>query len=407
MTSAAFLWGAATAGHQVEGNNVNADIWLLEQVPETSFVVPSGDACDSLHYWRGDVGLVRALGLNCYRFSVEWSRIEPSPGRFSAAWLDHYARIAAACRDAGIAPVITLSHFTSPRWFAERGGWTQTDSPMLFARYAERVARRLAPWASHVVTFNEPNLPLMGRWIATPIADPGRRGLDRMLAAAAHVTGSDRFDVWVYSHGEDVDLLNLLAGHRHARLAVKAARGDLPVGMSLALPDVQAVGTDAGIAAYRRHAEVPFFAAAREDDFIGVQTYGRLRLSADAVVPPPVDAEMTQAGDEYYPKALGVAVAHAHAATGKPVLITENGIASADDRQRTRYITEALASLDDTCASGVPVIGYIHWSLLDNFEWRRGYTQQFGLAMIDRRTFQRIPKPSARTYANLVEARRA
>ncbi|MCP3734313.1 family 1 glycosylhydrolase [Sphingomonas sp. RP10(2022)] len=407
MTATAFLWGAATAGHQVEGNNVNADIWLLEQVPGTSFLVPSGDACDSLHRWREDVGLVRSLGLNCYRFSVEWSRIEPTPGYFSTAWLDHYARIAAACREAGIAPVVTLSHFTSPRWFAQAGGWTQADAPMLFARYAERVTRRLAPWASHVVTFNEPNLPLMGRWSATPIADPGREGLDRMLAAATRACGSDRFDVWVYSRGEEAALANLLAGHRAARSAVKAVRADLPVGMSLALPDVQAVGTQSGVAAYRRHAEAPFFAAARDDDFLGVQTYGRLRLDAQAVVPPPADAERTQSGDEYYPWALAAAVTRAHAETGRPVLVTENGIATADDRQRARYIADALASLDTARTAGVPVIGYIHWSLLDNFEWRRGYAQRFGLVAVDRRTFRRTAKPSARRYAELVRARQA
>jgi beta-glucosidase len=188
---------------------------------------------------------------------------------------------------------------------------------------------------------------------------------------------------------------------------MKALRGNLPVGMSLALPDVQPVGTDAGVAAYRRHAEAPFFAAAREDDFIGVQTYGRMRLGKDAVMPPPHDAELTQSGDEYYPQALGPAIAHAHAATGRPVLVTENGIATADDRQRARYIADALTSLDATQASGVPVIGYIHWSLLDNFEWRRGYTQQFGLAAVDRRTFRRTLKPSAKLYADLVRARRA
>lgn len=129
MIATAFLWSVATAGHQVEGNDVNADIWLLEQVQGTTFLVPSGDACDSLHRWREHVRLVRILGLNCYRFSVEWSRIEPTPECFSTAWLDHYARIAAACREPGIAPVVTPSHFTSPRWFR---------------RYAGRVTRRMA-----------------------------------------------------------------------------------------------------------------------------------------------------------------------------------------------------------------------------------------------------------------------
>lgn len=398
--SARFLWGAATAGHQVEGNNVNADIWLLEQLPGTSFAAPSGDACDSLNRWAEDVAIVGRLGLNAYRFSTEWARIEPAEGQFSAAWLEHYATIARTCRERGIAPIITLSHFTSPRWFAQAGGWGNPDAPFLFARFAERVAHALGPYVGHVVTFNEPNLPLMGRWNATPIADPVRTGLDAMMTEAARASGSQSYDVWVYSRGEHLD--TLLSGHRAARAAWKAVKSETQIGMSLALPDVQGVGTQAGVEAYRLQAEAPFFAAAREDDFVGVQTYGRLRLSDHSVVPPSPGAELTQSGEEFYPQALGASVARAHRETGKPVFVTENGIAAHDDRQRARYIPAALASLSAMRRAGVPVLGYLHWSLLDNFEWRRGYSQRFGLVSVDARTFARIPKPSAHLYAALV-----
>ncbi|MBN8815238.1 MAG: family 1 glycosylhydrolase [Sphingomonas sp.] len=401
-----FLWGVATAGHQIEGNNVNADIWLLEQLKDTSFVEPSGDACDSLNRWREDVALVRAMGLDAFRFSVEWSRVEPAPGQFSQAWLDHYVQIADACRGQGIAPVVTLSHFTSPRWFAAAGGWASAEAPDRFVRFADRVARRLGAFASHVVTFNEPNLPLMGRWTATPLADPARQKLDAMLAGAATASGSERFDVWVYSRGEDAALANLLAGHRAARAAWKAAAPATLVGLSLAIPDAQAAEADSGIEVYRRHAEAPFFAVAWDDDFIGVQTYTRLRVGRSGVLPPPDGAELTQSGEEFYPQALGNSVRHAHRATGKPVFVTENGIASADDEQRQRYLPQALTSLDTARRDGVPVIGYLHWSLLDNFEWRRGYRQRFGLVAVDRTTFRRRPKPSARQYADLVSKRR-
>lgn len=285
-----FLWGAATAGHQVEGNNVAADIWLLEQVTGTTFVTPSGDACDSLNRWREDIAIVRALGLNAYRFSIEWSRIEPAEGQFSRAWLDHYAAVVAALRAGGVAPVVTLSHFTSPRWFAAAGGWNASNAPALFARFAKLVAERLGGDVGHVVTFNEPNLPLMGAWTPTPIADPGRRSLDVMLGAAASACGSAHYDVWVYSRG--AALANLLEGHRSARSAWKAAAPTTQVGMSLAVPDTQ--GDAIGIAAYRAHAEAPFIAAARNDDFIGVQTYGRLLFAAERTLPPPAGTERTQ-----------------------------------------------------------------------------------------------------------------
>ncbi|MDE0878599.1 MAG: family 1 glycosylhydrolase [Sphingomonas bacterium] len=400
--NAPFLWGVATAGHQVEGNNVNADIWLLEQLPETSFVAPSGDACDSLHRWRDDMAIVASLGLNAYRFSVEWSRIEPVQGQFSAAWLDHYAAMAAACRAQGIAPVVTLSHFTSPRWFAAAGGWNNPAAPGLFARFADRVARHMGDTVGHVVTFNEPNLPLMGRWTPTPIADLARRSLDTMMSAAAQACGSDQFSVWVYSQGEDIT--HLLDGHRAARAAWKAVAPRTAIGMSLAIPDAQ--GDARGIAAYRHYAEDPFFAVARDDDFVGVQTYGRLQFDATRVLSPSTMAERTQSGDEFYPAALGNTVSHAHAATDRPVFVTENGIATANDRQRARYISAALASLDAARAKNIPVIGYLHWSLLDNFEWRRGYTQQFGLVAVDRRSFRRTPKPSAHLYADIVRSHR-
>lgn len=398
-----FLWGAATAGHQIEGNNTNADIWLLEQVKDSGFLEPSGDACDSLHRWGDDMALVRTLGLNAFRFSVEWSRVEPSDGRFSQAWLDHYRNIALTCQSKGVFPVVTLSHFTSPRWFAAAGGWGHPHAADRFARFAGMVAHSLGDCVGHVVTFNEPNLPLMGRWTGTPIADPARVNLDAMLNAAAHASGSDRFAVWVYSRGEH--LANLLAGHRAARAAWKTLYPRALIGMSLAVPDTQAVGTDTGVVAYRSHAENPFFAEAQQDDFIGIQTYGRLRMDAVRVLPVPEGTERTQSGDEYYPTALGNAVRHAHAATGRPVFVTENGIAAGDDRQRARYIVAALTSLDRAQADGIPVLGYLHWSLLDNFEWRRGYSQQFGLATVDRRTFRRALKPSALVYRHEVRRR--
>ena len=404
MTSR-FLWGAATAGHQVEGNNVGADIWLLEQVKGTLFAEPSGDACDSLNRWREDVALIAAMGLNCYRFSVEWSRIEPAPGQFSQAWLDHYARIAAYCRDRHIAPVVTLSHFTSPRWFAAAGGWENPEAPDLFARFAARVARRIAGEASHVITFNEPNLQKLGTWSTTPLSADARGGFAAMMRAAAKASGSDRFSVLVYPGDTDAQIPLVAAGHAQARAAVKAVRGDLPVGLSLAMPDAQAAGPDSALAAFRRNVDAPFFAMVEDDDFVGIQTYSRLMIGPKGSLPPPAGAELTEAGDEFYPQSLGNAVRYVHAATAKPVFVTENGIGAADDAQRRRFLPAAIASLDAARRDGVPVIGYIHWSLMDNFEWRRGYAKHFGLVAVDRTTFKRTPKPSARIYAQLVKAR--
>src|SRR2546425_5688273 len=139
-----FLWGAATAGHQIEGNNVSSDLWLAENVKPTLFREPSGDAVNSFELWARDLDLAQSLGLNTYRFSLEWARIEPEPGLFSTAMLDHYAAIIEGCRTRGLTPFVTFNHFTTPRWFAARGGWTNPDAPDLFARYCDQAARRLA-----------------------------------------------------------------------------------------------------------------------------------------------------------------------------------------------------------------------------------------------------------------------
>jgi beta-glucosidase len=155
-----FLWGAATAGHQVEGGNVNSDGWVLEHLPHTLFREPSGDACDFLHRYPDDIATVAALGLNAFRFGAEWSRVEPDPGEFSTAALDHYARLVDTCLGHGITPVVTLHHFTSPRWLITHGGWRSADTPARFAAYAGRVMQHLGDRVDWVCTLNEANTPL-------------------------------------------------------------------------------------------------------------------------------------------------------------------------------------------------------------------------------------------------------
>lgn len=400
-----FLWGAATAGHQVEGSNVNADIWLLEQVTPTAFAEPSGDACDSLHRWREDVAIVRSLGLNCYRFSVEWSRVEPAKGQVSQAWLDHYARIVDHCREQGIAPVVTFNHFTTPRWFAAAGGWEQRDAPALFARYADRVARAMASGLSHALTFNEPNLALGGRWAASPPPPAFMARMAACVAAATKASGSERFSV--LNGGDPRPMIpGVTAAHVEARAAIKAVRGDLPVGLSLAIPDEVAVGADSAIERKRADVYGPFFAVMDKDDFVGAQTYGRSYIGAEREIALPLEAARRADGREWFPAAVGNVVRYAHRATSKPVLVTENGIDAVDDRERARFIPAAIASIEAARRDGVPVLGYIHWSLLDNFEWFSGYGPKFGLVAVDRTTFRRTVKPSARVYADIVAKRR-
>jgi beta-glucosidase len=405
VPSGSFLWGAATAGHQVEGNNYAADMWLLEQVTPTVFKEPSGDACDSLHRWREDVAIVKSLGLNCYRFSVEWPRIEPAKGQFSQAYLDHYSAMVDHCRDQGLAPVVTFNHFTTPRWFAAAGGWEQRDAAALFARYCERVARAMAGGISHALTFNEPNLALGGKWSVNPPTPAAMAAMSACVAAAAKASGSDRFSL--LNAGDPAPMIpGVTAAHVAAREAIRAVRGDLPIGMSLAIPDNVPAGDDSGIERKRREIYGPFFAVMDNDDFVGVQTYGRAWVGRDRDIKAPADAARLPDGKEWYPDAIGNVVRYAHRATGKPILVTENGIDAADDAIRQRFIPAAVASVLTAAHDGVPVLGYIHWSLLDNFEWLSGYGPKFGLVAVDRTTFKRTVKPSARILGRIARERR-
>jgi beta-glucosidase len=187
-----FLWGAATAGHQVEGGNVNADMWPMEWASNSTFNEPSGDTCDHYHRYPEDVATLAGLGYNAYRFSLEWSRIEPEPGYFSRAALDHYRRMVACCLEHGITPFVTLNHFTTPRWFAGIGGWGNRGAADSFARFAARVAAHMGDLLSWVGTLNEPNLMDLLRCTGKVPMGAGERGLgDAAEPLAAGVGGFD------------------------------------------------------------------------------------------------------------------------------------------------------------------------------------------------------------------------
>jgi beta-glucosidase len=389
----AFLWGTATAAHQIEGGNVNSDFWLAENVKPTLFAEPSADACDSYHRYGEDIELAARLGFNTHRFGIEWARIEPEPGRFSQAALDLYKRVLETCHKHGLAPMVTLSHWTVPRWFAARGGFEQADSPDTFARFAEQVAGQLGGTMDYVTTFNEANIQRMIA-LMIPNREAARAAVGAMYAACAKACGSDRFSMVLFGEVEKIEA-NMIAAHHKAFAALKAARSDLPVGVTISTQHVEGVGPGNKADEVRAALHGPWFEAARTADFVGVQTYTRYRVGPDGPLPPPDGAERTDAGYEYRPEALEQTIRHAAAVTGRPIIVTENGIATSDDKRRVAFIDTALAGVARCIADGIDVRGYIHWSLLDNFEWIYGYKQHFGLVEVDLKTFKRTPKPSA------------
>jgi len=399
-----FLWGSATAAHQVEGGNVYNDNWVLEHVPGSPFVESSGDACDHYHRYRDDIALLADLGFTLYRFSLEWSRIEPEEGEFSLAQLDHYRRMLATCHEHGLTPMVTFHHFTSPRWLAASGGWEAKDTPEKFARFCERAMAHLGDLMPLACTLNEVNIgPLIS---ARAGAEMGFTRTEPWFEAAARRAGSDasRFTPFLYADAEH-GRATILAAHRRAVEAIKAGPGRCEVGLTLAMQDIQAGPGGEEMAAWMRRKLLDvYLEGTRGDDFIGVQTYSRQRFGLDGPLGPEEGVELTPMGYEFWPEALEATIRYASAATGLPVIVTENGVATGDDTRRIAYIERALRVVAACLHDGIDVRGYTYWSALDNFEWALGYRPIFGLIAVDRRTQERTVKPSARWLGHIARA---
>jgi beta-glucosidase len=399
-----FLWGTATAAHQVEGGNTASDFWLMENVPHSLFAEPSGDACDHYHRYREDLALLKDLGFSAYRFSIEWARIEPEEGFFSHAALDHYRRVIAEARALGIVPIVTFHHFTAPVWFTRDGGWTERKSVDRFARYCDRAGRALGDLIAYACTINEANIPIMIS--ASRLANEQRPWSppQNFTEIARRCGGdADRWAPYLVCDGYAATP-QLIAAHRKGYEVLKSTRLACPIGITLALLDMQAApGGEALCDAAEQVIEGQFLDSARGDDFVGVQTYTRIRFGPKGHLPPPTDAERTQMGYEFYPEALEATIRKAARISGCPVIVTENGIGTDDDSRRIAFTRRALEGVLATIRDGVDVRGYIHWSLLDNFEWLEGYRPKFGLVAVDRATQARKPKPSAYWLGEIAE----
>lgn len=376
-----FIWGVATSAHQVEGNNVASDWWAWEQRPDGPCVEPSGDACDHLHRYGEDIALAAELGFNTYRFSLEWARIEPERGAVSRAMLDHYRRVLEACHEHGLRPLPTFNHFTLPRWVAEAGGWEEPDTSELFARYCAVAADHLGDLFDIALDINEPNiLALLSYevgWFPPGKTDRGAR--ERVSK-------------------------ELIRAHSLATQAIRSAAARVEVGWAVGMTDFHALdGGRAPLDEIRAWREDVFLEAASYDDFIGVNAYTRHQVGPGGIVAPPEGAELTLTGWEFWPGALEVTVRRAaEVLPGTPIIVTENGIGTDDDERRIAYVTEALEGLRRCRTAGIDVGGYIYWSLLDNFEWNEGYRPTFGLVEVDRKTFERRVRPSARWLGEIV-----
>lgn len=398
-----FAWGTATSAHQVEGHNVNNDWWSFEREAVTRcqkrkgknclHLHASGAACDHWNRFREDFDLVSGMGSNAYRLSLEWSRIEPRPGEFDTQVLIHYRTMLASLRERGIKTMVTLHHFTNPQWFVERGGWTRSQAPELFSCYVERVASELGDFVDWWITFNEPLVYATQGWLSGAWP-PGKKN---------HWSNFGRV-VW-----------HLAQAHRRAWRTLKKITAHTPVGVAHNVLTIQV---------YRKHnfldqwfAQVVdalwnhsflFLTRPRTHDFIGLNYYFHYRLGVAHlrslkffVDIREEDREASDIGWEVYPPGMADVILD-FTSYQKPIYITENGIATENDDRRVRFLISYLKEVYHAIQAGADVRGYFYWSLLDNFEWEKGFGPRFGLIHIDfSHDLKRTLKPSSEIYARI------
>lgn len=424
-----FLVGAATAAHQVEGNNIYSDYWALEHMKYGNFNEPSLDAVDHYNRYEEDIKMLADAGLNAYRFSIEWARIEPKQGEYDESEIEHYRKVLTCCHENGVEPIVTMMHFTSPKWLIENGGWENKDTVESFRAYCQYVVEQLGDQMKYVCTINEANMGIqvaaiaerykrqmmakmqqMQQMQAENSASDGKdmegtaqvgmnfndmmANMQKQKAENVEVFGTEDLQTFVSARTPQGDIL-VMEAHKAAREAMKAAKPHLQVGITLSLHDIQVMEGGEERAAQEWEEEFTHYLPyIKEDDFFGLQNYTRSLIGPDGICPTPEGAELTQMDYEFYPEGLEHVIRTVHEELKLPIMITENGIATTDDTRREAYIQTALEGVKKCIADGIPVKGYMYWSLMDNFEWQKGFGMTFGLIAVDRSTQKRIPKPS-------------
>ena len=395
-----FRWGTATAAHQVEGHLVNN--WTHHE--QRNNLVQSGAACDHWNRWQEDFQLISELGLNSYRFSVEWSRIEPTEGTWNNDALAVYSNMVDDLLERGIRPVVTLHHFSHPQWWEAKGGFADRANAPHFVRYCERVFEVLSDRVETWVTINEPTVfSSMGYTLG--MFPPGRRSLRATLRV----------------------MRNLLLAHADVYLALKKIRPEVRIGIAknvtLFDPKNRWSPIDWPLArllewfwngAWRSGVENGrmFFgdvsAAKGTLDFVGLNYYTHVLVGPASVsllkmkFPKRAHEVATEFGYPMYAEGLRRALDFL-APLGVPIEITENGVADANDTLRTEHLKRHLWVLSQAIQDGHDVRSYHHWSLMDNFEWAEGYSMRFGLHHVDFETQERTLRPSGAVYKRIIE----
>jgi beta-glucosidase len=389
-----FLFGTATSAHQIEGGNSNNDWWDFENQPGT---IKNGDhsgtAADAWNRIPGDIALMKSIGANAYRFSIEWSRLEPQEGTYDQAAFDHYQNELRQLHAAGITPMVTLLHFTLPKWLAARGGLLAPDFPERFAAFTHQAATRLGSQATLWCTINEPNVQMYNGYIEG-IWPPGEHSKEHAVqafaallrghAAAAGVLHRELpgAQVGVAQHlidFEPLSRLNLIDWYA----AISA--GDA---FNWAFYDSIAAGRILFHATGFPSLDEPLASLAGSTDYFGMNYYRRVLVGMDLSSPSlikyvPGPGPPTDLGWEIHPEGLLQLLRASYSRYKLPIYITENGLANGNGAARVTFLDDHLYAVAMALQEGIPVKGYCHWSLLDNFEWAEGFAPRFGLYQVD------------------------
>lgn len=383
-----FIWGTATSAHQTEGNNTNSDWWEWEHKipgPGDSTPEPSDIACDSYHRYKEDFEHAKQLNTNAIRISIEWARIEPEEGKFDDKEIEHYKRVLKTAQDLGLKTFVTLHHFTNPIWFSKKGGWTNFKSPEYFARYAKKCALEFGDRVDTFLTINEPQVyTLMSYFLGT--WPPRKKNPYYALTVQ----------------------INLMRGHRRAYDEIKKIKA-IPVGIvkNIVWYEPHSKKFDLSLPFEALFAKILYFMNSdfflrpimNKTDLLGLNYYFTNRIRGFGLDNPnafvsdlnwwidPIGLERVLIDIKKY---------------NKDIYITENGLADAKDRIRQDFINVMLNSCANAIEKAVPLKGYFHWSLIDNFEWHHGFWPRFGLIEIDRNdNLKRKPRKSAEFYAKI------
>jgi beta-glucosidase len=402
-----FLWGCATSSHQVEGNNTKNNWWQWEQ--EGGHIKGgdvSGIACDHYNRFDSDFALAQDLGHNAHRLSIEWSRIEPEEGQWDMKEVAHYRQVMESLHRHGLTPMVTLHHFTNPVWFERRGGWLNPQAPELIARYSGFIAGELGDLVPFWSPINEPMVIVIGSYLFG-VEPPGQQDWGAAMTAARHLLQAHGA---MYHAVKEATSHNPLVGPVHNMPYIEAydpnseddrnaaQLADLLMNeYFLAGIDTGTVGPPAG-----QGEEAPGLKDSW--DFIGINYYSRHRMAHDQPLDigglPPPDAELTLMGYEVYPEGFYRELVRLKQ-YGIPVYVTENGISTKDDTQRCRHLLRHLAEMHRALEEGTDIRGYLHWTLVDNFEWAEGYHQWFGMVAMEPGTLKRRPRPSAYLFRDI------